>query len=71
MTMTVTPRLLAIEREMVGDIYTSRSVMQILESLCDECGSRFAGSESEKAAKDFILASFNEFEAEVIELRGR
>ncbi len=34
---------------MVGDIYTSSELMENLTMLCDEFGSRFAGSLAERA----------------------
>ena len=52
---------LAVDRLMVGDIYTSDEVLDNLLVLCDGFGSRFAGSPSEKQAADFIaekLASY-------------
>src|SRR5438105_602828 len=40
--------LLAIEQAFLGDIYTSREVMDNLEVLCDEFGSRWGGTEGER-----------------------
>ena len=40
---------------MRGDIYTSREVMDNLEVLCDEFGSRWAGTEGERRAAEFLL----------------
>jgi len=43
---------------MVGDIYTSREAMDNLTVLCDDFGSRFAGTPEEKKAADFIQQIF-------------
>jgi Zn-dependent M28 family amino/carboxypeptidase len=45
---------LDIDRQIVGDIYTSNEAMDNLLVLCDELSGRFAGSEDEKKAADFI-----------------
>ena len=45
---------LQIDRNIVGDIYTSNELMENLGKLCDEFGSRFAGSAEEKQAADFM-----------------
>jgi len=47
--------LAAVERTLVGDIYTSREVMDNLEVLCDDFGSRWAGSAEDRLAQAFIL----------------
>lgn len=52
---------LAIDRQIVGDIYTSTEVMDNLTILCDEFGSRFGGTPGEKLAADFMLAKFTEY----------
>ena len=49
------------ERLLVGDIYTSREVLDTLEVLCDDFGSRWAGSESERQAADYLLSRFQDF----------
>ena len=49
---------LAVDLPMVGDIYTSHEVMENLITLCDEFGSRFAGTPGERQAADFIAACF-------------
>ncbi len=45
---------LQTDREIVGDIYTSNELMNNLSILCDEFGSRFAGSKEEKQAAEFM-----------------
>lgn len=45
---------LEADRQIVGDIYTSREVMDNLLVLCDEFGSRFAGSNMEQQAAEFM-----------------
>ena len=43
---------------MVGDIYTSREAMDNLIILCDDFGSRFAGTPEERKAAEFIQETF-------------
>lgn len=52
---------LSIDRLIVGDIYTSREVMDNLIVLCDEFGSRFAGTPEEKKAAEFIKETFERY----------
>ena len=49
---------LQLDRQMVGDIYTSREAMDNLTVLCDDFGSRFAGTPEERKAADFIQQTF-------------
>ncbi|MCB0116166.1 MAG: M20/M25/M40 family metallo-hydrolase [Caldilineaceae bacterium] len=51
--MTVNP-LLSLDREIIGDIYTTTETMDNLTVLCDDYGSRFGGSEGEKQAVAFL-----------------
>lgn len=53
--------ILAVERAMLGDIYTSRSVMDNLEVLCDDFGSRWGGTEGERRAAEFLLGCFRDY----------
>ncbi len=48
---------LDIDRQIVGDTFTSRETMDNLEILCDDFGSRFAGTRGERQAADFIAAT--------------
>ena len=57
----MTNPFLATERRMLGDIYTSSEVMDNLAVLCDEFGSRFAGTPGERQAVDFFLEKFGEY----------
>lgn len=45
-----------IERTIVGDIWTSNEQYMNLVKMCDEFGSRFAGTESEKKAVEFMAS---------------
>jgi aminopeptidase YwaD len=47
-------QLLAADREIIGDVFTSDASYQLLLQLCDVCGNRFAGSASERKAADAI-----------------
>ena len=52
---------LQLDQQMVGDIYTSREVMENLTVLCDEYGARFAGTPEEYEAANFIAACFKRY----------
>lgn len=58
--MTHNP-LLAIDRQIVGDIYTSSEMMDNLTTLCDEFGSRFGGTPGERQAVDFMQARLRDY----------
>jgi Iap family predicted aminopeptidase len=45
---------LNIDRQIMGDIYTSPEMMETLSVLCDGYGSRFAGSAAEAEAAQFM-----------------
>ncbi len=46
---------------MLGDIHTSREMMDNLEILCDDFGSRFGGTTGEKLAAQFFRDKFKEY----------
>ncbi len=46
--------LLAADKTIIGEIFTSNTPYELLLKLCDECGNRSAGSPSERAAADVI-----------------
>lgn len=50
-----------IDQQMVGDIYTSRESMENLTVLCDDFGSRFAGTPEEYKAATFISETFTRY----------
>ena len=52
---------LEIDRKMIGDIYTSRELMDNLLVLCDDFGSRFGGTEGEKQAAEFFKAKMESY----------
>ncbi len=52
---------LAIDCQIVGDIYTSREVMDNLTVLCDDFGSRFAGTPEERKSAEFIAETFTRY----------
>ena len=49
-----------LDHHLIGEAWTSTEAYANLERLCD-FGSRFAGSPSGRAARDFILAKFGEY----------
>lgn len=52
---------LPIDRQIVGDIYTNREVLDNLTVLCDDFGSRFAGTPEEHQAATFISETFSRY----------
>ncbi len=52
---------LALDQRLVGDIYTSREVMDNLTILCDEFGSRFGGTEGERQAAAFLRQRLEQY----------
>ena len=59
---------LQLDQQMVGDIYTSREVMENLTVLCDEYGARFAGTPEEYEAANFIAACFKRYGLQNVKL---
>lgn len=47
--------------EALGELWTSSRILDDVTELCDEYGNRFAGTESESRAREFILAKFREY----------
>ena len=52
---------LAIDQQIVGDVYTSREPMDNLIVLCDDFGSRFGGTKGERQAADFFKAKMEAY----------
>ncbi len=52
---------LKTDRKIVGDIYTSSEAMDNLIVLCDEFGARFAGSQEEQLASEFMKAKMESY----------
>jgi aminopeptidase YwaD len=53
-------KIQALERQIIGHIWTSPEIYANVEQLCD-FGSRFVGTESERQACDFIQAKFKAY----------
>ncbi len=51
----------AIERQILGEVWTSNEIYTNLRHLCDDIGSRFGGSASEHAAAEFLLDKMQEY----------
>lgn len=47
--------------EALGDLWTSRRILDDVTELCDEYGNRFAGTESEARAREFIVSKFRDY----------
>ncbi|MCP4538758.1 MAG: M28 family peptidase [Chloroflexi bacterium] len=56
-----------LEKQIIGEIWTSPDVYANVEHLCD-FGSRFAGTESERQARDFIRNKFTDYGLEQVRL---
>jgi Zn-dependent M28 family amino/carboxypeptidase len=54
-------KLVEIEREVIGDIWQSSKMRETYYYMADELGSRFAGTESEKKAIEFIVAKLRDY----------
>lgn len=61
---------LQLDRQMVGDIYTSQEVMENLTVLCDEYGARFAGTPEEREAANFIATCFKRYGLQNVKLEA-
>lgn len=59
--MTHNNPFLPIDRQIMGDVYTSTEAMDNLTILCDEFGSRFGGTPGEKQAADFMKAKLEAY----------
>ena len=53
--------LLSVEQKIVGDIFTSTETMDNLITLCDDFGSRFGGTESERQSAEFFKAKMKAY----------
>jgi len=54
-------KLLAIEKEIIGEIWQGKEMRENHYYMADELGSRFAGTESEKKAQGYIVAKLREY----------
>ena len=52
--MSTNNPFLEIDRQVMGDVYTSTEMMDNLAVLCDDFGSRFGGTEGERQAAEFM-----------------
>jgi len=67
--------LIELERRLLGDVWTSPALWESVEYLCDVCNGRFAGTDDERRAGDFLLERFRQFgaknvTAESFEMKG-
>ena len=53
--------LIDLERELIGDVWTGAALEENLRFLCDACGGRFAGTDDERRAGDYMLAQFRAY----------
>lgn len=52
---------LAIDQQIIGDIYTSTLLKDNITTLCDEFGSRFGGTEGEAKAAEFLAQTLRDY----------
>ena len=57
----MTNPFLEIDRQIVGDVYTGREMMENVYVLCDDMGSRFGGTAGERQAADYMAAKLTEY----------
>ena len=50
-----------IERDLLGSLWSDSDLLNTLDYLCDECESRFAGTEDERRAGDYMMARFKAY----------
>ncbi len=50
-----------IEKDVLGEIWSSNEAYETLLHLCDEFGSRFAGTEGEKPSAEYIASKLREY----------
>jgi Zn-dependent M28 family amino/carboxypeptidase len=50
-----------MEREIIGDIWQNNDILKNMLVMADELGSRFAGTESEKQAQQYLVQKFKEY----------
>jgi len=67
--------IVQLEREILGDLWVAPDLWDNLTYLCDVCHSRFAGTDDERRAGDFLRALFQMYgldnvAAEPFEMRG-
>jgi aminopeptidase YwaD len=56
-----TDRFREMERQIIGDIWTTNESYEVLRQLCDDIGHRFGGSESERAGAEFLKRKMEEY----------
>lgn len=54
-------KFLKVEREILGDIWQKSDIQNNMLYMADEIGSRFAGTESEKKAQQYMVEKFEEY----------
>lgn len=74
-TMEITMDIKQLERDLLGDLWVSSDLWNNLTYLCDACNGRFAGTEDERRAGDFIMARMQSYglqnvAPEPFEMRG-
>ena len=63
--MPASPNYGELDKQLLGEVYTSNETWKSLLYLCDECGSRFNGTEDEAKARNFIRRKMKSYGLEV------
>jgi Iap family predicted aminopeptidase len=53
--------LIELERSLIGDMWTSPALANSLHYLCDACNGRFAGSDDERRAGDYMIEHLRDY----------
>lgn len=56
----------SIDRNIIADAYTSNETRDILYTLCDDIGARFAGTEGDRIAVEFIQRKLREYRLDTV-----
>lgn len=65
--MSDAKKWLEIDKKILGDAFTSNETGDVLYTLCDEIGPRFAGTEGFQRSAEFVESKFNEYGLDTVE----
>src|SRR5918997_2870203 len=57
-----------LERQILGEIWTTDEPYRVLRELCDDIGHRFGGSESERQGGEFLKRKMEEYGLENVRI---
>ncbi len=59
-----------VEKKIISEGYSSRKAYNLLENLCENFGARFAGSEEEREAADFLADKMKDYGLQNVDMQG-